>query len=59
MKRYFLLAAFVAALPAGVQAQVGKQVEVTKTYVPSLESAVKLPVRPDMTDTVKMYHDIE
>ena len=59
MKRYFLLAAFVAALPAGVLAQVGKQVEVTKTYVPSLESAVKLPVRPDMTDTVKMYPEID
>ncbi len=59
MKRFFIAAAFVAALPAGVLAQVGKQVEVTKTYVLSLESAVKLPVRPDMTDTVKMYPEID
>ncbi|MCM1150523.1 MAG: hypothetical protein NC209_00355 [Alistipes sp.] len=59
MKRFFIAAAFVAALPAGAWAQVGKQVEVTKTYVPSLESAVKLPVRPDMTDTVKMYPEID
>lgn len=59
MKRFFIAAAFVAALPSGAWAQVGKQVEVTKTYVPSLESAVKLPVRPDMTDTVKMYPEID
>ncbi|MDE5709232.1 MAG: hypothetical protein K2I32_07305, partial [Alistipes sp.] len=59
MKRFFIAAAFVAALPSGAWAQVGKQVEVTKTYVPSLESASKLPVRPDMTDTVKMYPEID
>lgn len=53
----FLLLA--AAWPSALSAQVDKQVEVTKAYVPSLESASKLPIRPDMTDTVMMYPDID
>ncbi len=59
MKKVFtaLVAAFV--LPGLASAQVGKQVEVTKAYVPSLESAAKLPVQPEMTDTVKMYPEFE
>lgn len=59
MKRFILCGVFVSLLPFGVRAQVGKQVEVTKTYVPALESAAKLPVRPDMTDTVRMSPDID
>ena len=59
MKRLLLFGIFVSLLPLGASAQVGKQVEVTKTYVPGLESASKLPVRPDMTDTVRMHPDID
>lgn len=59
MKRFLLFAVVVSLLPWGAQAQVAKQVEVTKAYVPSLESAVKLPVQPVMTDTVKMYPEFD
>ena len=40
-------------------AQVEKQVEVTKAYVPSLERAEKLAVQPDMTDTMQLRPDID
>lgn len=58
MKRlsYILL---MAALPVAASAQVAKQVEVTKDYVPMVKSAQKLSVIPDMTDTVTMQPDIE
>ena len=59
MKRFLLFAAAVSLLPLGASAQVGKQVEVTKTYVPDVESASKLPVRPDMTDTAMLRPDID
>ncbi|MDE5691853.1 MAG: hypothetical protein K2I13_06595, partial [Alistipes sp.] len=59
MRKCFIAAAFVAAFHGVVSAQVEKVVEVTKTYVPSLESAVKLSVAPNMTDTVQMYPDID
>lgn len=47
------------ALPVVASAQVAKQVEVTKDYVPMVKSAQKLSVIPDMTDTVTMQPDIE
>lgn len=61
MKRILILLAAVgaAALPGPVCAQVGKQVEVTKTYVPTVERAPKLAVHPDMTDTVHMRPEID
>lgn len=59
MKRFLIVAAIAAALPWSVDAQVEKQVEVTKAYVPSLESAAKLAVVPDMTDTVRMRPEID
>ncbi len=40
-------------------AQVNKQVEVTKAYVPEVSEAMKLPVAPDMADTVKMRPEID
>ena len=40
------VAALLAALPCSVSAQVEKRVEVTKAYVPSVESAAKLAVVP-------------
>lgn len=54
-----LLFLVALALPAAVQAQVGKQVEVTKTYVPELDQALKLAIEPDMVDTVTMQPDID
>lgn len=48
-----LLAASTAA------AQVNKSVEVTKDYIPELSEAVKLPIAPDMADTVKMRPEID
>ena len=59
MKKCFIAAACIAASLGTASAQVEKVVEVTKTYVPGLQSAVKLPVQPDMTDTVLMYPDID
>ena len=47
------------ALPAVASAQVAKQVEVSKDYTPTLNSAQKLSIAPDMTDTVKMRPDID
>ena len=60
MKRVLILSA--AVLFCGVsplRAQVTKQVEVTKAYIPEVSKAVKLPVAPDMTDTVKMRPEID
>lgn len=60
MKRLLIIAALAAvAWPATSQAQVEKQVEVTKAYVPTVESAVKLAVAPDMTDTTRMRPEID
>ena len=42
-----------------LRAQVTKQVEVTKTYVPEVSKAVKLPIVPDMTDTVRLRPEID
>lgn len=41
------------------EAQVTKQVEVTKEYVPEVAEAVKLPLQPNMVDTVKMRPEID
>lgn len=40
-------------------AQVDKRVEVTKDYRPEVSEAVKLPIAPDMADTVKMRPEID
>ena len=42
-----------------LRAQVTKQVEVTKVYVPEVSKAVKLPIVPDMTDTVRLRPEID
>lgn len=59
MKRFLFAAALAAVLPWKVGAQVEKQVEVTKAYVPRIESAAKLSVEPDMTDTVRIRPEID
>ena len=59
MKKLLSAAFLLAALPGATVAQVEKQVEVTKAYVPSLESASKLAIEPDMTDTTRMRPEID
>lgn len=59
MKKILIAAAFAAVLPQLAAAQVEKQVEVTKAYVPKVESASKLAVEPDMTDTARMRPEID
>ena len=59
MKKMLIVAALAAVLPQLAAAQVEKQVEVTKAYVPSVEGASKLAVVPDMTDTVQMRPEID
>lgn len=59
MKRVLIAAALVAAMPFTAGAQVEKQVEVTKAYVPSVERATKLRIEPDMTDTTRMRPEID
>ena len=57
--RRLILGLLLAAAPWGVRAQVEKQVEVTKAYVPSVEPAEKLRIEPRMDDTVTMRPDID
>jgi hypothetical protein len=61
MKRIFaiVLSLATAAIPLMAEAQVAKQVEVTKAYVPEVSEAVKLPIEPNMVDTVKMRPEID
>ena len=59
MKNMIWAALLMAALPQLAAAQVEKQVEVTKAYVPRVESASKLAVEPDMTDTTQMRPEID
>ncbi len=59
MKRFSYILLLLIALPSVVAAQVDKSVEVTKEYRPSLEHAAKLALQPDMTDTVKIYPEID
>ena len=54
-----IIIALLMAMPFVASAQVAKQVEVTKDYTPSVNTAQKLSIMPDMTDTVKMRPDID
>lgn len=54
-----LYIALLLCLPTLAMAQVSKQVEVTKDYQPTVNTAQKLSVVPDMTDTVTMRPDID
>jgi hypothetical protein len=59
MRKLAYIIVLMLALPAVASAQVAKQVEVSKDYTPTLNSAQKLSIAPDMTDTVKMRPDID
>lgn len=58
MKRALIYLA-ILLLPATLYAQVSKQVEVEKDYKPSVSTAQKLAIVPDMTDTVMMRPEID
>ena len=47
------------AVPGVLNAQVEKRVEVSKAYVPSVEHATKLAVRPNMVDTAAIQPEID
>ena len=60
MKRVLIFSALVLCCGvSSLRAQVTKQVEVTKAYIPEVSKAVKLPVVPDMTDTVRLRPEID
>lgn len=61
MKRSAISYLFAALLllPGVLCAQVEKRVEVSKAYVPSVERAAKLSIRPNMVDTVVMQPEID
>lgn len=59
MKRLISISLFALLLTGAANAQVAKQVEVTKDYVPTVERATKLPIVPNMTDTVTMRPEID
>lgn len=59
MKRVISISLFALLACAGVSAQVAKQVEVTKNYVPSVSQATKLAIVPNMADTVTLRPEID
>ncbi|MBP3290067.1 MAG: hypothetical protein J6L75_03765 [Alistipes sp.] len=58
MKR-LLSVIVILCCASNLMAQVAKQVEVSKDYTPTVSSAQKLALIPDMTDTVKMQPEID
>lgn len=59
MKRVISISLFALLACAGVNAQVAKQVEVTKNYAPSVSQATKLAIAPNMADTVTLRPEID
>ncbi|MBQ2728631.1 MAG: hypothetical protein IJF77_05370 [Alistipes sp.] len=59
MKKLWIIGTLAVMVPWSVMAQVEKQVEVSKNYVPSLEPATKLAIRPDKTDTMQLRPEID
>ena len=59
MKRVYYIILLLALVPCALQAQVQKQVEVSKDYTPTVSTAQKLAIVPDMTDTVMMRPDVD
>lgn len=57
--RRFLYIALLLLVPMMTRAQVSKQVEVEKDYMPSVSKAQKLAMVPDMTDTMMMRPEID
>lgn len=63
MKRYIFTAVAIAlscalSWSAAAQEDLSKQLEVTRAYTPRVGQAEKLPVTPDMTDTVRLRPEV-
>lgn len=58
-KQLTLLIGLLMLLPALLKAQVGKEVVVTKSYIPQVAAAQKPLITPDHTDTVKIRPEID
>lgn len=59
IKRTIRIVLLLALAPLAAAAQVEKQVEVSKSYLPEVAAASKLAIVPDRTDTVKIRPDID
>lgn len=62
MKRFGIFLLFLLPLLSGERIcaqQVEKRVEVSKAYMPRIESAVKLPLHPDLVDTVVLRPEVD
>lgn len=58
MKKYIYCAAALLCV-SGVMAQVSKEVEVTRTYIPEVKMATKLHLTPDTSDDSYIEPDID
>ena len=59
MRRLYYIVTLLLLSTFVSQAQVQKQVEVSKDYTPTVSAAQKLAIQPDMTDTVMMRPDVD
>ena len=59
MRRLYYIVTLLLLWPFALSAQVQKQVEVSKDYTPTVSTAQKLSIIPDMTDTVMMRPDVD
>ena len=59
MKRYIAILTLLCAVSLSASAQVAKQVEVTKDYVPEIGTVHKMDVVPNMVDTITLRPEID
>ncbi|MDE7069836.1 MAG: hypothetical protein K2O63_04885 [Alistipes sp.] len=62
MKRFAIFFIVASLLPGVVRSQaqqVEKRVEVSKAYMPRIESAARLPLHPDLVDTVVLRPEVD
>ncbi len=58
-RKALVIALIFSIISLPLVAQVNKQVEVTKSYIPQIEPATKLTLEPDMSDTVRLSPEID
>ena len=59
MKRYIAILTLLCVVSLSASAQVAKQVEVTKDYVPEIGTVHKMDVVPNMVDTITLRPEID
>ena len=59
MKRYIAILTLLCTVSLSASAQVAKQVEVTKDYVPEIGTVHKMEVVPNMVDTITLRPEID